>query len=353
MTTRNIIIGGAVLVIALLAIGLFLLIRSGAEGTLRRTITDDLEQESETAAELQRADRITTVLVGTGSAIAQVGPQTCTAVFVNGQFLLFDAGNNALSFMTDLDFPLDELDAVFITHYHNDHYSDLGDVMEMSWVWGRRKILPVHGPTGITQIVDGFQSAYELEKSYRTAHHGEEIMPPEWAPSEPIEFAPPTDDSAIVVYEQDGVTVKAFRVSHPPIEPAVGYRIEYAGKVIVLSGDTLRTNALLEHSRDADLLVAEAMNKGMVKAMENIYRELGETDQATILFDIQDYHMDVSDVGALADEANVQRLALNHLAPKPQSDRQANRFYGDAISELYAGEVFVGEDGLQIVIPVP
>jgi ribonuclease Z len=178
-------------------------------------------------------------------------------------------------------------------------------------------------------------------------------MPPEWAPSEPIEFAPPTDDSAIVVYEQDGVTVKAFRVSHPPIEPAVGYRIEYAGKVIVLSGDTLRTNALLEHSRDADLLVAEAMNKGMVKAMENIYRELGETDQATILFDIQDYHMDVSDVGALADEANVKRLALNHLAPKPQSDRQANMFYGDAISELYSGELFVGEDGMQIVIPVP
>jgi hypothetical protein len=28
-------------------------------------------------------------------------------------------------------------------------------------------------------------------------------------------------------------------------------------------------------------------------------------------------------------------------------------FYGDAISELYSGELFVGKDGLQIVIPVP
>jgi ribonuclease BN (tRNA processing enzyme) len=115
----------------------------------------------------------------------------------------------------------------------------------------------------------------------------------------------------------------------------------------------VRTSALLEHSRNADLLVSEAMNKGMVKAMENIYRDMGDTDQATILFDIQDYHMDVSDVGALAKEANVKRLALNHLAPKPQSGRQANRFYGDAISELYTGELFVGEDGMQIVIPVP
>jgi ribonuclease Z len=351
--TMIIIIGGAVAIVALLAIGLSFVLRSGAEDALRRTIINDEDQAHETAAELQRTDRITTVLVGTGSAIAQVGPQTCTAVFVNGQFLLFDAGNNTLSFMTSLDFPLEELDAVFITHYHNDHYADLGDVMEMSWVWGRRKILLVYGPTGITQIVDGFSSAYELEQSYRTAHHGEEVMPPEWAPSEPIEFAPPTDDAAILVYEQDGVTVKAFRVSHPPIEPSVGYRIEYANKVVVLSGDTLRTTSLLQHSRDADLLVSEVMNKGMVKAMENIYRDLGETDQATILFDIQDYHMDVSDVGALAQEANVQHLALNHLAPKPQSRRQANRLYRDPVGEFYTGEISVGEDGMQIVIPVP
>jgi ribonuclease Z len=201
--------------------------------------------------------------------------------------------------------------------------------------------------------VDGFQSAYELEESYRTAHHGEELMPPEWSPSEPIEFAPPVDDSAIVIYERDGVTVKTFRVNHAPVEPAVGYRIEYAGKVVVLSGDTVRTTSLLEHSRNADLLVSEAMNKGMVKAIEDTYRELGNADQATILFDIQDYHMDVSDVGALAKEANVKRLALNHLAPKPQSRRQANMLYRDPVAEQFSGELFVGEDGMQIVIPVP
>jgi ribonuclease BN (tRNA processing enzyme) len=123
--------------------------------------------------------------------------------------------------------------------------------------------------------------------------------------------------------------------------------------VVVLSGDTVRTTSLLEHSRDADLLVAEAMNKGIVTTIENINRELGYADQATILFDIQDYHMDVSDVGALAEEANVKQLALNHLAPKPQSGRQANRFFRDPVAELYTGELFVGEDGMQIVIPVP
>ena len=136
------------------------------------------------------------------------------------------------------------------------------------------------------------------------------------------------------------------------VEPSVGYRIEYAGKVVVLSGDTVRTTSLLEHSRSADLLVAEAMNKELVEAMENVYREIGDTDRATLLFDIRDYHMDVSDVGALAQEANVQRLALNHLAPKPQGRIQARRLYRDPIKEFYTGEIYVGEDGMQIVVPV-
>lgn len=353
MSKRTIIIvGSALAIVAVLAIGLIFLQSKGAERALRRTIISNQGQASETADELHRTDRITTVLCGTGSPMSQVGPQTCTAVFVNGHFLLLDAGSNALSSMNSLNLPLPELDAVFITHFHNDHYADLGDVMEWSWILGRRHILPVYGPTGITQIVDGFQSAYELEESYRTAHHGEELMPPEWSPSESIEFAPPIDDSAIVIYEQDGVTVKAFRVNHAPVEPSVGYRIEYAGKVVVLSGDTVRTTSLLEHSRNADLLVSEVMNKGAVEAMENVYREIGDTDRATLLFDIRDYHMDVSEVGALAQEANVQRLALNHLAPKPQGRLQAQALFRDPIEAVYDGELLVGEDGMQIVVPV-
>jgi FtsZ-interacting cell division protein ZipA len=73
MSKRTIlIIGGAVAIVALLAIGLFFVLRSGAQDALRRTIIDSEEQADETAAELQRTDRITTVLIGTGSAIDQV-----------------------------------------------------------------------------------------------------------------------------------------------------------------------------------------------------------------------------------------------------------------------------------------
>lgn len=99
MNKRNILIGGTAVIIAILAIGIFFLQSNSIEGALRRTIIKNLEEDSETASELQRTDRITTVLVGTGSPLAQAGPQTATAVFVNGQFLLFDAGNNTLDVM--------------------------------------------------------------------------------------------------------------------------------------------------------------------------------------------------------------------------------------------------------------
>lgn len=63
----------------------------------------------------------------------------------------------------------------------------------------------------------------------------------------------PVDDSAIVIHEQDGVTVKTFRVNHAPAQPAVGYRIEYANKIVVISGDTVRTTSLLEQSRNNEV----------------------------------------------------------------------------------------------------
>ncbi len=158
MNKRNLIIGGSVVIIAIFAIGLFFVQQNGAEQVIRRTIINTQEQTDETAAALQRTDRITTVLCGVGSPLAQDGAQTCTAIFVNGQFLLFDVGDGARASLCASNLPLDELDAVFITHYHNDHYADLGDVMEWSWILGRWHILPVHGPTGITQIVNGFRN---------------------------------------------------------------------------------------------------------------------------------------------------------------------------------------------------
>lgn len=300
--------------------------------------------------ELQNHDEISVTTIGVASPLGQTDTQTATAVFVNGQFLLFDAGIDSFSAMNEQNIAIEEIDAVFITHYHNDHYADLGDVMEWSWINGRRKILPVHGPSGITQIVNGFESAYELEATYRTAHHGEELMPSEWLDSKPVEFATPENNDSVIVYENDGVVVKAFRANHEPVEPAVGYRIEYMDKVVVISGDTLATTALANNSSDADILVAEVMNKDAIENIENGFREIGDERNATLMFDIRDYHMDIDDVANLAQDANVAKLVLNHLAPVPRNHLMSDRLYVDPVSEIYDGELFLGEEGMVVTI---
>jgi ribonuclease Z len=356
MTKRNLMIVGAVVLFALVVFGAVLLITlrtSSTDQLLRDRIIERQEQAEADAAELQRIDRITTVLCGTGSPIGNDGVQPCAAVFVNGQFLLFDVGRGAIQSMGNINIPLEEVDVVFLTHYHNDHIAELGEMIQLSWMNGRRHILPIYGPPGLTQIVDSFTDAYELDRSYRTGHHGEEVMPPEWAGSESIEFAEPEGDDPVVVYKNDGVIVEAFLATHPPIVPNVGYRISYGDQLIVISGDTILTSAVLANSQDADLLVADIMNHAAVKVMEDALREFGNEDGAIIFYDIREYHMDVSDVAQLAQQANVERLALTHFVPLPQSQRQLNSMYIDPIREVYDGEIFAGDSGLTIVIPLP
>ena len=319
---------------------------------IRTGIIQGQEDAAAAAAEYHRTDQITTVLCGTSSPISRSGAQTCTAVFVNGQFLVFDVGNNANQAMYDANMPIQDVDAVFITHFHNDHIADLGEIIQNSWIAGREHMLPIYGPTGINQIVDGFLTAYEPDRGYRTGHHGEEIMPSEWSGAESVEFNTPEGDEAVVVYENDGVVVEAFRATHEPIHPAVGFRISYADKLIVISGDTVLTSAVQANSQGADLLVAEIMNFDVITLMEDVNRDIGDERQAILFFDIREYHMDAPDVGTLAQEANVARLALNHYMPVPANDILMNQWFVNPISEIYDGEIIAGGDGTTIIIPL-
>lgn len=353
LNKRTVTVVTLVLVAAIVA-GVMLVSAQGVpfENQFRRALTQAQEEGAAAAAEYQRTDQITTVLVGVTGPVARAGAQTSTAVFVNGQFLLFDMGNNTLSSMYALNIPTPEVDAVFITHYHHDHVAELGDIILWSWINGRQHTLPVYGPPGLTEVVEAFEVAFGLDASYRWLHHTEELMPPEFSGAETFEFAEPQGDETVVVYESDGVTVEAFHVNHDPADPAVGYRVMYQDELIVISGDTILTEGLIANSQDADLLIAATMNHAAVEIVEEVTRETGDPRQATLLFDIRDYLVDLSDVAELAQQANVERLALNHLAPLPQSQLQLNQWFVNPIREIYDGEILAGEDGLTIVIPV-
>lgn len=321
----------------------------GTQGTqIEKRSTKALEEAEERNAQLFDPERITVVTCGTGSPIPSERAQTCTAVFVGGRFFLFDVGDRAQPSMEGLGLPVTELDAIFITHFHSDHIADLGEAMSRSWILGRTDPLTVYGPEGIAPIVDGFLTIYAPDVSYRNAHHGPTVfLESEMrVSSATVEHAP----DGVVVYDQDGVVVRAFSVDHAPVEPAVGYRVEHRGRSIGISGDTIEGAGARALASNVDVLVSEVLDHGFNRDAACGLARSGDERNGTILADIRDYHTGAETLGRMADEVGVKTLMLNHLVPAQSPSKAKSRFRPLIRNGGFDGELIVSEDGSTVVL---
>ncbi len=287
-------------------------------------------------------ENIVVVTVGTASPIPGKRAQTGTAVFVNGYFFMFDVGAGVVQKSENMGLPLDELDGIFLTHYHSDHIMDLPNMISRTWQRGRTHDLNIYGPQGLNQLMSSVDGFLEIDNSYRLAHHGIEVMDTAYADGVVHEFNI-GQDSYQTIYDKDGIKITAFDVTHEPIEPAVGYKIEYQGKKIVISGDTKKNELLSEMAKNSDLLVHEVMLMSFQQILEEELRKAGMDRNATIIYDIQDYHTDTKEVAELAQHANVKELVLNHLAPAPDN-RMIKKLYMDEL-KAYEGPIHLANDG--------
>ena len=299
-------------------------------------------------AELLDPSRITVVTCGTGSPFPSARAQSCLAVFVNGQFLLFDAGDRAQDSMEDLNLPVTDIDAVFLTHFHADHVADLGEVMSRSWILGRHRPLEVYGGKEVEQIVSGFNTVYAADDAYRVAHHGADLFPAVRAATAMTILAPGPEGRP--VYEVDGVQVLAYGVDHSPVATALGYRVEYAGKSVAISGDTIDTQGLRALAANADVLVSDVMNKTIVDETECAFGRIPDPRLEKIFRDIRTYHIDLPELAELANDAGVATLVVTHLVPAVDDPAQVDRFFRQPASALYNGTLVVAEDGTEVVI---
>ncbi len=289
----------------------------------------------------QEFDGLKITLCGTSSPIPAPGrAQACVAVETPEHLYIIDAGSGSAATANLSNVPMEKLRGILITHFHSDHISDIGDFNLNSWVAGRPEPLQIIGPTGVERIVDGFNMAYELDRGYRVAHHGAELLNPELGTlqSKTIEEG--------VIVDQDGLRITAFEVSHPPIEPAFGYRLDYGGRSVVISGDSLVTDKIVEISNGADVVLHDAMSLQLVRGAAGMARTTGNTRLATVLQDIQDYHATTDDLNRLSSEAEIGQLALYHLVPAPRN-AMALRAFSNDIPE----GALLTEDGMVISLP--
>jgi len=264
-------------------------------------------------------------VIGSGTPVADPargGP--ATAVRIEDHVLLFDAGAGVLRGLVSAHIAPGEVEHVFVTHLHSDHTLGLDELIFGAWTVGREVPLHVHGPPGIDAMVTHLRAAFAEDRALRV-----EGLEDSDARGAEVSVHVVGEGA---VHEQDDVTVSAFRVEHGSWEHAFGYRVESPDRVVVISGDTAPSDAVVDACDGCDVLVHEVYSAAG-------WREGAEGFRAYHAA----FHTSGEQLGELAVRARPRLLVLNHLL-----------FFGRPPEELlrevrasFDGEVVIAEDGAE------
>lgn len=291
-------------------------------------------------------------LCGSGSPMpdpTRAGP--CVAVVAGRRLFVVDAGPGSTRHLQLMQLPPAEVSAVFLTHFHSDHIGDLGELMLQHWAAGAATApLPIYGPTGVDQVVAGFEQAYSLDRGYRIAHHGEKVMPPPGWGGQAHPFTISKTAPNVVVLSAPDLQVIAFPVDHEPATPAVGYLFVYKGRRLVVSGDTAPSPRLEAAARGADVLTHEGLAPNLVAAQHDAALAAGRENTAAILHDILSYHTTPEAAAGIAQRAGVRYLIFDHIIPPLPTPALNGSFLGRA-PQIFHGPIRVGQDGDFVSLP--
>lgn len=274
------------------------------------------------------------ILLGTGTPVLDpTRQQAALLIQLDGANLLFDAGRGVTSQLLQAGLAPQAIDAVFITHHHYDHISNLGEFLLTAWHNGRTTPIHVYGPPGTAAIVTAlFTQVYARDIDFTL------FMDPDGADIRKLVQV--NEVSAGLVCDTGAYRVDAAYVNHgnslglsQARWPCLGYRLEADGKTIAISGDTVACEGLDRLAAQADCLVqccylaeAELTSPAFVRLATHIIASAGA-------------------VGEIAARNGVKQVVLTHIRPKAADLLQA--LVAD-VRKYYQGEVILGADLLVI-----
>ncbi|MGE3889683.1 MAG: MBL fold metallo-hydrolase [Vicinamibacterales bacterium] len=282
----------------------------------------------------QQAGPLQVTLLGTGNPRPSM-ERFGQAILVEAgkQRILIDAGRGAAQRLFEIGAreALVGIDAVFFTHLHSDHVVGLPDVWLTSWVFGRSKALEVVGPPGTAEMSGHLERAYEWDITMRAKDEG--------FPREGVRLAARNVQPG-VAFERDGLRVTAFAVDHGGVTaPAYGYRIDYQGRSVAVSGDTVNFEPIVDHAKGVDVLVHEVISP----EVEMRRAQVPDPDAEKRILA---HHTSPEQVGSLFARIKPRLGVFSHIVPSPAT---AEDLVGPA-RRTYSGPLAVGYDLMTIVI---
>lgn len=251
-----------------------------------------------------------------------------------GRQIVVDCGLGVTRGLVDQGLALKDLDLIFITHLHSDHYLELGPLLHTAWCAGLMTPVTIYGPSGLHDYWRHFCSAMRFDIDLRQEDEGRPDL------EALVDIQTVTDASEI---SRDEITVSALTTDHPPLEECFAYRFNAGGNSVVFSSDTAYMPALADFARGADLLIHEAM---LANAVDALVARVGNGDDRLKRHLLRSHTM-AEDAAKIATQAGVKALALNHLIPSDDPDFTEDD-WNAAVAPHWSGPLHIGKDGMVI-----
>ncbi len=297
------------------------------------------------ASATQNKNDFKLLFCGTGSPNrTESRGQPCTALVANGKLFLFDAGEGAIAKLIEYDAPIGVLDTIFLTHLHSDHMSGVAEVLHNTALYGRRNQVETIGPPGTQKLISSFAMAYQDDLEERQRVLGAEKLDPG------IVFSGAKDvliekKEIKPVYNQDGLIISAFQIDHPDWPHAYGYKIEFKGKVIIISGDTRASDGIRTYAKGADILIHEALNADIFEYIGRQMDIQGASMSGDRFERIAAAHTSTIELAEIAKKTEVRHLVITHLIPALPAIWMADQFFASGMSDIYDGDIIIARDG--------
>lgn len=248
------------------------------------------------------------------------------AVKRGSEIILFDCGEGTQRQFQRSNLSYMQISNIFITHFHGDHFLGLPGLIQTMQLNDRKKPINIYGPKGMNKLTNQLLSLGYFKPSFKIFSHEikdgntlgfygytihvldvkhnipaiaycieENTRPGKFNKLKALELGIPEGPSFNKLQKGQNIILKNGK----KINPNMVLGPIRKGRKVVISGDTIPCNKLINFSKYADILIHDATFNS---EFEDIARDYG--------------HTTALQAAEIAKKAKVEKLFLTHISPR-------------------------------------